>query len=45
MLSNLFSGNTMRTMQMENELERKKQERENNGALKDIADGVNRMSK
>jgi len=45
MLSNLFSGNTMRTMQMENELERKKQERENNGALKNIADGVSRMSK
>lgn len=45
MLQNVLSGDAFRTMKMENELERKKQERENNGALKDIAEGVNRMSK
>tara|TARA_R100001198_G_C5226027_1_gene206616 strand:+ start:713 stop:1567 length:855 start_codon:yes stop_codon:yes gene_type:complete len=44
MLQNVLSGDAFRTMRMENELERKKQERENNDALKDIADGVNRMS-
>jgi len=42
---NLFSGDSFRNARMQNELERKKQERENNDALKDIADGVNKMSK